>query len=480
MLQKTYLFYDLETTGINKCFDQVLQFAAIRTDLELNELERHEIMIKLNPDVIPSPEAIVVHEISIEDMQQGEAEITAIEKIHALLNTPGTISCGYNTLGFDDEFLRFSFHKNLLPPYNHQWANDCGRMDVYPAAMLYYLFKNDIINWPEREGKVSLKLEDLSQANSLAAGHAHTAIVDVEATVALAKLLIKDRKMWNYVMAYFDKHQDMARIKALDTVMQTGKDIHQLGLFVGGAGIQDFYQYPALSLGQHHHYKNQSLWLRLDKPELRQTNLDNVADTTWVAKKRPGDVGFLLPYSGRFMKHMNEQRQQQCEQNLAWLKDNPKVFKEIKEYHQEYKYPDVPNVDVDAALYQSGFLTPAEQQLSTQFHNAEPAKKITIAREFSNSDLQQIAIRMIARNYPRYLDQTGQKNFSKHLQKIYTDEVEQAPVDYRNQRQLTVPVALEKIDETLSQADVQPHKQELLLGLKKYLLSLSPTMLLSP
>ena len=38
----TYLFYDLETTGLNPCFDQVLQFAAIRTDLSLNEIERHE------------------------------------------------------------------------------------------------------------------------------------------------------------------------------------------------------------------------------------------------------------------------------------------------------------------------------------------------------------------------------------------------------------------------------------------------------
>jgi len=42
-MKKTYLFYDTETTGLNKSFDQVLQFAAIRTDLDLNEIERHEL-----------------------------------------------------------------------------------------------------------------------------------------------------------------------------------------------------------------------------------------------------------------------------------------------------------------------------------------------------------------------------------------------------------------------------------------------------
>ena len=112
----TYLFYDVETTGLNKCFDQVLQFAAIRTDLELNEIDRIDINIELNCDVIPSPEAIITHRIGLDQYKNAKKEVDAIRKIHQLLNTPGTMSLGYNTLGFDDEFLRFSFYRNLLPP----------------------------------------------------------------------------------------------------------------------------------------------------------------------------------------------------------------------------------------------------------------------------------------------------------------------------------------------------------------------------
>ena len=33
---KTYLFYDLETTGLNPVFDQPIQFAAVRTDDEID------------------------------------------------------------------------------------------------------------------------------------------------------------------------------------------------------------------------------------------------------------------------------------------------------------------------------------------------------------------------------------------------------------------------------------------------------------
>ena len=126
----SYLFYDIESTGLSKSFDQVLQFAAIRTDHRLKEIDRHDIKVKLRPDIIPSPLAILTNRIPISDLANGLCEYEATGRIHRLLNEPETISLGYNTLGFDDEFLRFSFHRNLLPPYTHQFRNGCRRMDL--------------------------------------------------------------------------------------------------------------------------------------------------------------------------------------------------------------------------------------------------------------------------------------------------------------------------------------------------------------
>jgi exodeoxyribonuclease-1 len=37
-----YVFYDTETTGTDTTFDQILQFAGILTDVDLNELDRFE------------------------------------------------------------------------------------------------------------------------------------------------------------------------------------------------------------------------------------------------------------------------------------------------------------------------------------------------------------------------------------------------------------------------------------------------------
>jgi exodeoxyribonuclease-1 len=37
----------------------VLQFAAIRTDTALQPLEQHELRVRLSPDVIPAPAALL-------------------------------------------------------------------------------------------------------------------------------------------------------------------------------------------------------------------------------------------------------------------------------------------------------------------------------------------------------------------------------------------------------------------------------------
>ena len=60
-----FVFYDVETTGVHKHFDQVLQFAAIKTDADLNEVDRFEIRCRLLPHIVPSPGALKVTNVSI-------------------------------------------------------------------------------------------------------------------------------------------------------------------------------------------------------------------------------------------------------------------------------------------------------------------------------------------------------------------------------------------------------------------------------
>ncbi|MDO8953793.1 MAG: exonuclease domain-containing protein [Gammaproteobacteria bacterium] len=464
----TLLFYDIESTGLNKCFDQVLQFAAIRTDLELNELERYEIIVKLNPDIIPSPFASITHHVSIADNEQGLNEFEAMQKIHSLLNTPGTISIGYNTLGFDDEFLRFSFYRNLLTPYTHQFANHCRRMDLYPMAIMYHLFKSEALIWPTVDGKVSLKLDQLSPANNLASGPAHTAIVDVEATVELARRFKQHEKMWNYLSSYFDKTTDQAREMKLSPAWEGQKAPLQGLMIYGKFGKQANYNAPVISLGQHHHYRNQTLWLRLDLPELASTTPDSIQESTWAMSKRYGEPGFILPMQEPYTQYLSAERQALVKENLAFLQANPELLAKIAHYHQEFTYPINPEIDIDAALYQNGFLSPVETKLCQKFHTVDISGKIKLLTDFS-PNLQAMAVRVLGRHYYDDLPKPFQQQFNDYLTRLFSEDESLLPIDFKQNRRTGIGKATAEIIQVRCERELSPKQEALLAELETYI-----------
>ncbi len=437
--KQSYLFYDIETTGLNPCFDQVLQFAAIRTDLELRELERYEIQVKLNPDVIPAPAAIITHRIGITKSLTGVSEIDAMQQIHRLLNTTGTISMGYNTLGFDDEFLRFSFYRNLLSPYSHQFANGCSRMDLYPMTVMFYLYKPDVCQWPQINNQTSLKLELLSEVNQLAFGQAHTAMVDVEATLALARIFIQHRSMWDYLTGYFDKETDLSRMQQLGCGINIENKLFPEGLLIDGKfGINNNYLAPVLKLGMHAHYKNQTLWLRLDQEKLTETNATNIAENTFVIRKKIGERELILPMKERFLTKFDAAREKISQTNKAWLLANPQLLTSISEYHRHYTYPQIDNIDADAALYTIGFPSREEENLFQKFHQSNVEKKLLIIRQMTNPIRKQQAMRIMYRHYPAALSALENETYKEYLNANNF-------CDYRGQKKLSKHQAIAEI-----------------------------------
>ena len=214
-LDKHYIFYDLETTGQNPCFDQAVRFAAVETDADLKIISSHNIDIQLRNDVLPHPKALLVNKLSIDNLENGDDEYEAFIKIHKLMNKPNTISIGYNSLNFDDIFLRFGFYRNLLDPYSHQYGNKF-RADLYNIIFMYYLYKNEeSIIWPMINNRLTLRLEQINAINHLYEGTSHDAEVDVHVTIELAKTLRSiDHKMWDYLISLFVKYRlDGSKLK---------------------------------------------------------------------------------------------------------------------------------------------------------------------------------------------------------------------------------------------------------------------------
>lgn len=223
MARPTFYWYDFETFGLNRRSSRPAQFAGLRTDMDFNSVGRGEVLYnRLSRDVLPEPSSCLITHITPQECEaKGLCEAEFSQEVWKRLNEPDTVSIGYNTLGFDDEVCRFLFWRNFLDPYSHQWKSGCSRWDLYPIVLAVWALRGDTdwIRWPywseldpvrhpgvqDREG-VSFKLELLTEFNNLEHAKAHDALSDVEATVALAKLIAThEPRLWKWAFEHRDK-----------------------------------------------------------------------------------------------------------------------------------------------------------------------------------------------------------------------------------------------------------------------------------
>jgi len=461
----TFLFYDIETTGLSRAFDQILEFAAIRTDTGLNEIERFSASLRLREDVVPSPAAILVNRIRTARFSSGRREYEAVLDIHREVNRPGTTGIGYNSIGFDDEFLRFSFHRNLLPPYTHQFAGRCRRMDLLPITIMYWIHRREALAWPTLNGKDSLRLEDIGAANGFFTGQSHDAMCDAEACLRLGRRLFQDEKMWRYLEGCFDAETDARRAAELPTAFQSPHGGHALGILVSSEwGTRNGFQAPVLSIGSSIPYPKQGLWLRLDLPNLRETQIENPAAASWVVRKRYGEPGILLPPHDRHLEPIGPERRSQMEQNIEWLKAHPGEFAALIRHHRHFRYPFIPDLDPDAGLYQNGFLPRPDEALCREFHAAPLPGKIDLIGRFKSREARMLAARLLFRNFAGEIPAALVHESDEHRQRI-----RQGPpmADFNGRPRITPQRALAEIRELRLASGLDREQQELLDDLER-------------
>lgn len=202
-MQDSFYFYDLETSGINARGSRIMQFAGQRTTLGLEPIgEPDNILIKMVDDILPEPEAILITGITPQQTQlDGISEREFCEYFIHQVATPNTTILGYNTIRFDNEFIRFILYRNFYDAYEWSYKNGVSTWDMLDVVRMTRALRPDGINWPfSSDGKPSNKLELLTSVNNIQHDNAHDALADVSATIAMAKI-IKNRqpKLFDYL-----------------------------------------------------------------------------------------------------------------------------------------------------------------------------------------------------------------------------------------------------------------------------------------
>lgn len=209
---ETFFWYDLETFGLNSRYDRIAQFAGVRTDSHLQVIEEPVILYcKLSDDYLPDPLACAVTGITPQEVQEkGLNEQDFIAQINALLSEPGTCAVGYNTIRFDDEFIRNALFRNFFDPYQREYGEGRSRWDILDLVRAAHDLRPNRIVWPVKvdSGRPSFKLTDLTEANGISHEQAHDAMSDVWATLELARLIkFRQPKLFSYYLGLRDKQQ---------------------------------------------------------------------------------------------------------------------------------------------------------------------------------------------------------------------------------------------------------------------------------
>ena len=436
-LSHTFLWHDYETFGANVRRDRPAQFAAIRTDAELNEIGV-PIMIYCQPvnDFLPDPQACLITGITPQVcMQKGIPEHQFAAEIEQAFSQPNTIGVGYNTIRFDDEITRFMFWRNLIDPYAREWQNNCGRWDLLDVVRTAYALRPEGIQWPTKidengdgvaDRKASFKLTDLTAANGLAHEAAHDALSDVRATIAMARLIReKQPRLFDFCFKLHKKDAVAAEL-GLPTDPQHAKPfLHISGMFPATKGCLAV-MWP---LAMHPTNKNELIaWdLAHDPAELATLNVDEIrlrmfsksdalpAGVTRLPiktvhlNKSPMVMGNLKTLSNDMAEHwqIDMDKAMRHAGQARDLPDMSGLWPDV------FKRDDEPQPDVDEDLY-GGFVGNADRRRLNDARKLDGPGLAKARFSFDDLRLQELVFRYRARNFPDSLSPEEATRWNEH------------------------------------------------------------------
>ncbi len=464
MQKQTFFFYDLETSGLSAREDRIMQFAGIRTDTELNPIgEPVNILVKMNNDTLPSPGAIMVTKITPQQTQQdGLTEAEFCDYVENEIFTPGTCAIGYNSVRFDDEFMRHTFWRCFRDPYAWQWKDGRSRWDLLDVVRLTRALRPDGIIWPLQEKQFKDKetgetktatvetnrLELITKLNGIVHAHAHDALSDVEALIDVTRLVKeKQPKLYDYLFAMRDKRQ-VARLVNLENKQPF---VYACGRY-SSAHHKTTVAFP-LTAGRNGNILVFDLRYNLD--DLLASSEQHLATTGAFLRREPRNDGSerasceeaasrsfypivkelclnkcpaVAPISvldsktvetfedGKVLKQTAWERigldKETVEKNLQSLLNHPEFAEKMREQHENRpEFPEAP--DPESALY-DGFLDDHDSRLCNAVRNADTQHLTDFNPPFNDERLPDLLLHYKAKNYPKSLSETEVKKWEEY------------------------------------------------------------------
>ncbi len=437
-----FIIYDFETSGRSPRFDQILQAGVICYDNKLQELEKINLRARINPDVIPSINALKVNKLLVSDLLcETDSSYEMMHKLQKFLNNYNpAIFCGYNSISFDEEFLRQGLWETFFYPYLTT-SNNNSRCDILNLARMTHAFDPKCFNVEKNDdGKLGFKLEDLSRINNFHIENAHEAISDVIATKQLLKIImnnsislfgnfientkkeklvskIKDKEFFTLYMSYYGKHF----IYLLSYIIDHPVYRDNILAFDLKFEPEDLVDLSFEELKQAFYSKNKKFFRKIKinkQPQILDYNLAKNFDPYKYMSEEILKKKYLFISNYEFKNKLRKILEEEAE-NYETNKSQEILFEEETIYNQNLPYTD--------------------KLLMENYNNIEWEQKWDVAEKFKDRRLRYFSAKHIFRNHPAilpkkifvYLHQRIRERLSTIEKRDYT----------------TIPAAIHEADE---------------------------------
>ena len=435
-----FVFYDFETSSSNKYWGQIIQIGAILTNENLEELDRYDARCRLSPGIIPEAMALIVNKSSPK-MLKG-SNLSHYEMIRQFVDTlkkwGKATYVGFNSIEFDEEFLRCTLFQTLEYPYLTS-TNGNTRGDILSlarAANLYY--PNTLKNSINKKGNAVYKLDQMAPLNGIKHGDAHSAIGDVVATVGVAKIIAKKApNVWKASLLTMDKNQSLELIKSelyfCTNEYFYGKSRPYVQAFVCQ---HPQYQWPLCFDLKH----DPNIFLKMSIKELESAMKKNPKFLRTVRhNKHP--VIMNPSYGNEFDEYKTIGKDTLSKR--AKLIKNDKEFAEkvsiIKQAEADEKDQSKSQEDVynEESIYKK-FTSNEDNKVMPEFHDADWDKKISVMSKFKDERLVYFGKKLIYMEKPELLSKSEYNSIHKDTAKKL--------LSTNNEKWNTIPRTYSEID----------------------------------
>ena len=416
------VFYDTETTGIQKDFSQILQCGSVLTNSSLDTVDEQNIGCAPLPWVIPQPMAMITnkktdlfhsnvsHYQMMKELQMKWKEWSA--------QFP-SVFITYNGHAFDEELVRRQFFWNLLEPYTTN-TNGNGRLDLMLMIHNIAAFFSDEISMPLFEGGpgISYKLEHLAIEHGIDAGDAHDAIADCNLMIEMCRI-IKER-----LPEVFESFINISTKPGIKSLLYS-KEF----LALGEIHRRHTFKYPVILCGADASRPNEIVFYDLSYDPEDILDLDFTEINKLIQSK--GRDGPLKKYkinktipicSSNYLKNPNVFDIEFAElQRRADLVRSNKDFQQKVSQAMEDRMMSFPESEyIEGTIYSGGFPSYKDKDLMQEFHMSKDLNHLVkISRNFEDERLRLFAERIICTEYStdipddikkRYEDLIDQRN----------------------------------------------------------------------